>query len=83
MAIVGSFGITRPTGVPLDAVLHQGVKCIPRRNGDRDAQSLRNLIFDLHETEHARNFRFRVVVDKEVEIAVGSICAKSPGAEDE
>lgn len=65
---------------PLDPVLHQGVKCIPRRDGHRDAESLRDLLVDLHETEHARNSRFRIVVD---EIAIGSRRANGLGAEHE
>jgi hypothetical protein len=37
-----AFDSCDPNGVPLDAVLHQGVKCIPRRDGHRDAESLRH-----------------------------------------
>ena len=59
------------------------MKGIPRRNGHRDAESPRKLLLDLHETEHVRNFRLRVVVYEEVEVAVGSRHAESPGTEHE
>jgi hypothetical protein len=48
-----------------------------------DAESPRKLLLDLHEAEHVRNFRLRVVVDEKVEVAVRLRHAKSPGTEHE
>jgi hypothetical protein len=53
-----------PNGVTFYFILHQWVKCVPRGNGDRNAKSLRELVFDLHQAEHVRNLRFRVIVNK-------------------
>jgi hypothetical protein len=58
------------------------MKGVPCRNGHWDVESLRQVLLNLHEAEHVRNFRFRVVVDEEVEITVGPREANSPGAED-
>jgi hypothetical protein len=51
---------------------------IPRRNCDRDAENLRKLLLNFHEAKLVRNYRFRVVVGKEVESAVGSLRANCP-----
>jgi hypothetical protein len=59
------------------------MKGVPCRNGHWDVESLRQVLLNLHEAEHVRNFRFRVVVDEEIEITVGPREANSPGAEDE
>src|SRR5215211_1476323 len=73
--------LRNPNSVALYAVLHQRVKCVARRNSHGYPKSLRNLLFDLHEAKHVRNFRRWVVVNEEIEVAVGSFSPNGPGAE--
>src|SRR5215211_3146839 len=73
--------LRNPNSVALYAVLHQRVKCVARRNSHGYPKSLRNLLFDLHEAKHVRNFRRWVVVNEEIEVAVGSFSPNGPAAE--
>jgi hypothetical protein len=75
--------LRNPNCLSLDAVPHQRVKSVPRRNRYRDAECLRDLVLDLHETEHVGNFRGGIIVDEKVEIAARSLGATRPRAEHE
>jgi hypothetical protein len=70
-----------PNAVALYVFLHQRVKSVTGRVGHWDAERLRNGLLDLHEAEHVSNFRRRVIIDEEVEIAVGPLVAASARAE--
>jgi hypothetical protein len=69
----GPLALRDPNGFLLNALSHQRVKRVARRNRHCDAESRRNLLFDLHQAEHVRNFRSRVVINEEIEIAVGPL----------
>src|SRR5215207_3173667 len=62
-----------PNSVPLDMALLQGMKRVPGRNGDGNAQRPGNFLLELHEAEHVRYLFDRVVVDEEIEVAVGPV----------
>ena len=44
---------------------------VPGRNGDGNAQRLGIVLLELHEAEHVRDLFDRIVVDEEIEVAVG------------
>ena len=81
IAIFGPSPSQDPNGVSLDAVLHQRVKCAPRRNGDGDAESVGNPLLNLHEAEDIRHSCARIVVDEKIKVDVASLGATSPRSE--
>src|SRR5688572_22989554 len=83
MATVGSRGITGPGQITLYAVLHQGMKRVARGNGHGDTKSLGDFLLDLHQAKDVRDLCGRVVVHEQIDIAVGSVGAPRPRAEDE
>jgi hypothetical protein len=58
------------------------MKRIPGRDRNCNAQSLRNLLFNLHQAEHVRNLGGWIVIDEQVEIAIGPPGAASARSED-